>query len=134
MDVDGPEEFWAWMDRVETDACGGDQHARLVLGHVVAALDLLRRLPEAPSGESEMATLKRVRQSRRYPLWRVSHVYHPDVAVRLICWFPPKVDTVVVTLFAGDKAKIGDIWYSSVAARADALIDQWTRETSYDNQ
>ncbi|GAA0975789.1 hypothetical protein GCM10009555_034280 [Acrocarpospora macrocephala] len=78
--------------------------------------------------------LKWVRQSRRYSLWRVSHVYHPDVAVRLICWFPPKADTVVVALFAGDKAKIGDIWYSSVAARADALIDQWMREMSYDNQ
>jgi hypothetical protein len=134
VDVDGPEEFWTWLDRVEADARKGDPHAKLMLSHVVAALDLLRRLPEAPDSESEAATLKWVRQSNRYPLWRVSHAYHPEVAVRLICWFPPKVGTVVVTLFAGDKAKIGDVWYSSVAVRADALIDQWMRETSYDSR
>jgi len=76
-------------------------------------------------------SLKWVRQSRRYPLWRVSHAYHPDVAVRLICWFPPDSGTVVVALFAGDKSRIGDVFYNSVSSRADALIDQWKRETSY---
>jgi hypothetical protein len=38
------------------------------------------------------------RQSGRYELWRVSHAYHPQVAVRLICWFPPGTGTVVVAL------------------------------------
>ncbi|WP_199238379.1 hypothetical protein [Kribbella steppae] len=50
------------------------------------------------------------------------------MAVRLICWFPPESDTVVVALFAGDKARIGDVFYNSVGARADGLIDQWKRE------
>jgi hypothetical protein len=54
---------------------------------------------------------------------------HP-VAVRLICWFPPEADTVVVTLFAADKATIGDVFYNSVANRADPLIDQCKRENA----
>lgn len=69
-----------------------------------------------------------MRQSKRYPVWRVSHPYREAVAVRLICWFPPGSDTVVVALFAGDKARIGDVFYNSVGTRADALIDQWQRE------
>jgi hypothetical protein len=39
---------------------------------------------------------------------------------------------VVVALFAGDKATIGNVWYSSVGTRADVLIDQWKREVGYD--
>jgi hypothetical protein len=31
------------------------------------------------------------------------------VAVRLVCWFPPKSNTVVVALFAADKAHLGDV-------------------------
>ncbi len=75
-----------------------------------------------------------MRQSRRYQLWRVSHAYHPRVAVRVICWFPPAADTVVVALFAADKAKLGDVFYDSVATRADPMIDQWKRETGYEVQ
>ena len=63
-----------------------------------------------------------------YALWRVSHPYRVGVAVRLICWFPSESDTVVVALFAGDKARIGDAFYNSVGGRADGLIDQWKRE------
>jgi hypothetical protein len=62
----------------------------------------------------------------------VSHHYHPDVAVRLICWVPPEAGTVVVTLFAGDKKRIGDVWYDSVPPRADGLIEQWMREAGYE--
>jgi len=44
-------------------------------------------------------------------------------AVRLIVWFPPeRPDQVVVALFAGDKAHIGDVFYDSVGTRADAAI------------
>ena len=59
-----------------------------------------------------------MRQSRRYPLWRVAYAYHPQVAVRLICWFPPGAGTVVVALYATDKAKLGDVFYDGAAARA----------------
>jgi hypothetical protein len=77
----------------------------------------------------ERATLRRVRQSRRYPLWRVWHVYRPEAAVRLICWLPPEAATVVVALFAADKAKLGDVFYDGVTARADPMTGQWKRET-----
>jgi hypothetical protein len=89
---------------------------------------------EPPGRDSETATLRWVRQSRRYPLWRVSHSYDPEVAVRLICWFPPDRGTVVVTLFAADKARLGDVFYDGVAARADPLIDQWKRETAQEEE
>jgi hypothetical protein len=117
---------------MEAEARSGDQRARAILTFTARALDQLRNLTEPPTEETETATLQHVRQSRRYQLWRVSHAYHPEVAVRLICWFPPKADTVVVALFAADKAKLGDVFYDGVAARADPMIDQWKRETSYE--
>ena len=67
-------------------------------------------------------------------IWQVSHAYHPQVAVQLICWFPPGCGTVVVALFATDKARMGDVFYDGVAARADPMIDQWKRETSYEEK
>lgn len=98
------------------------------------ALDQLRNLADPPTIETETATLRQVRQSRRYQLWRVSHAYNPQVAVRLICWFPPGSGTAVAALFATDKAKMGDVFYDAVAARADPMIDEWKRETSYEEK
>jgi hypothetical protein len=115
VDIYWPEAFGTWLDRLEADARGGDSHARTVLVYVARAL-------------------RWVRQSRQYPLWRVSHAYDPEVAVRLICWFPPDTGTVVVALFAADKARLGDVFYDGVAARADPLIDQWKRETSQEEE
>jgi hypothetical protein len=134
VDIDWPAEFGRWLDRLEAAASGGDQRSHTILALVVRALDQLRNLADPPSEAEETATLRRVRQSRRYPLWRVSHAYHPEVAVRLICWFPPEAATVVVTLFAADKAKLGDVFYDAVAARADPLVDQWKRETGYEEK
>ena len=132
MDIDWPTEFGRWLDRLEAEARSSDQRARTILTFAARALDQLRNLTEPPTEETEAATLQHVRQSRRYQLWRVSHAYHPEVAVRLICWFPPEAGTVVVALFAADKAKLGDVFYDGVAARADPMIDQWKRETSYE--
>jgi len=64
----------------------------------------------------------------------VSHGYDARAAVRLICWFPPGTGTVVVALFAADKAKLGDVFYDGVATRADPMIDQWKRETAYEEK
>lgn len=134
MDIDWPVEFGTWLDGLEADSRAGDQRARTVLVFVARALDQLRNLSEPPRRESETATLRWVRQSRRYPLWRVSHAYHSQAAVRLICWFPPDTGTIVVALFAADKARLGDVFYDGVAARADPLIDQWKRETAYEEK
>jgi len=108
--------------------------SRAILVFVVRALEQLRNLTEPPAEDDQTATLMRVRQSRRYQLWRVSHAYHAQVAVRLICWFPPDTGAVVVALFAGEKARLGEVFYDSVAARADPLTGQWKRETGYEEK
>ncbi|CUU59967.1 hypothetical protein Ga0074812_13391 [Parafrankia irregularis] len=41
---------------------------------------------------------------------------------------------MVVALFAADKVRLGDVFYDGVAARADPMIDQWKRETSYEEK
>lgn len=134
MDIDWPTEFGRWLDRLEEDARSGNERSRLILAFAARALDQLRSLPGPPGANDETATLRQVRQSRRYQLWRVSHAFHPEVAVRLICWFPPDTGKVVVALFAADKAKLGDVFYDGVAARADPMIDQWKRETEYEEK
>ncbi len=121
VDIDWPVEFGTWLDRLETDARAGDGRARTVLVFVARALDQLRNLPGPPVRESETATLRWVRQSRRYPLWRVSRAYDPQVAVRLTCWFPPDTGTVVVALFAAGRARLGDVFCDGVAARAGSM-------------
>jgi hypothetical protein len=126
------KEFDTWFDRLVVDADDGDELAALKLGLVASELAVLRALDSPPTSEDETADLKQVRQSGRYKVWRVSHPYQPGIAVRLICWFPPDAKIVVVALFAGDKARIGDIWYNSVGSRADAIIEQWKREVRYD--
>lgn len=133
MLIDWPQEFDRWLDRLEVEAKNGDQRSQLIYDLVSSELVRLQRLTDPPTPETETAMLKWVRQSRRHRVWRVSHPYREGVAVRLICWFPPDSDTVVIALFAGDKGRIGDVWYDSVGARADAVIDQWLRETAPDD-
>ena len=129
MQIDWPTEFDVWLDDLEARVEKGEERAKQILILVTAALKHLQELAEPPTRDTETATLRWVRQSRRYPLWRVSHPYREGMAMRLICWFPPESDTVVVALFAGDKSRIGDVFYNSVGVRADGLIDQWKRET-----
>ncbi|MBB2890199.1 hypothetical protein [Flexivirga oryzae] len=135
MIIDAPAEFWDWVERLEREASGGNDKAVEKLDLVQALLEELEELEEAPSKGNETATLKWVRQSKRYLVWRVSHPYRVGVAIRLICWFPPTdANTVVVALFAGDKARIGDVFYNGVGDRSDPLIDQWKREVRRSNR
>lgn len=127
MDVDGPEEFFDWLDRSQNKAEGGDERARRQLARAIDALNQLRKLQAPPT--VDMPDLKRVRQSKTYIVWRTAHPYDPEIAFRLICWFPPDSSTVVVALFAADKARMGDVFYNSVGTRADAVIRQWLNET-----
>lgn len=125
-----PEEFFNYLDGLEVKATSGDRYATQVLAHVVAALARLAALSGPP--EVETPSLKKVRQSGRYQVWRTAHPYDEGVAVRVICWFPPDTDIVVVALYAGEKARIGDVFYNSVGPRADAAIDRWIFETKDD--
>ena len=98
---------------------------------MLAELDVLAKLEAARVSDS--ASLKAVRQSKRYPVRRVSHPFHDGIAMRLIVWFPPEEpDTVVVALFAANKAQMGDVFYSSVGARADDLITKWIYQKEQD--
>lgn len=128
MLIDWSDEFDGWLDRLEARADAGEPIAGRTLELVTAQLQVLEDLDAEPKEES--ATLKRVRQSRTYEVWRVAHPYEPDLAVRLIVWFPPEADTVVVALFAGDKARMGDVFYNSVGPRADVAIRSYLQRTS----
>lgn len=123
MLLDWSTEFDAYLTRLENSTDSVDQQ-RLDL--LYAQLKLLERLDQAPTDETP--SLKRVRQSRRHPVWRVSHPYREGIALRLIVWFPDN-DHAVVALFAGDKARMGDVFYDSVGTRADAAIDAWKHQT-----
>jgi hypothetical protein len=91
------------------------------------ATALLQALMELQQKPEESATFKRVRQAKRHELWRVAHPYDPEAAVRIICWFTSD-ETVVVALVGFDKKSIGDVFYTSAAARGEALVDQWIRQ------
>lgn len=128
MLLDWTGEFDVWLDRLTERADRGDHIAARTLALVTAELEVLQELDGEP--DDDTATLKRVRQSRRNQIWRVAHGYDPEVAVRLIAWFPPdQRDTVVVALFAGDKARMGDVFYDSVGTRADAAIASYLHAT-----
>lgn len=107
------------------EAGSNDPIARKRARYFAALLGELRGLEAKP--EAESATFKRVRQARRHEMWRVAHPYDADVAARIIVWFPPTGE-VVVLVFSFDKAHLGDIWYDRAAEEGQRLIDQWLRE------
>ena len=118
MIVDWTDEFDRWLTNAE------EQGGKL-LEVAVALLQALNDLSAKPDEESP--TFKRVRQARRHELWRVAHPYDPDVAVRIICWFPAN-DQIVLALVGFDKRAIGDVFYASAAARGEAIVDAWLRQ------
>ena len=124
MLLDWSREFDAQYDRMEADdSPSGLARFRLLLF-------MLKRLQEQPTAPTDdTAMIKQVRQSRKFQVWRVSHPFVRGIALRLICWYPPdKPDRVVVALFAGDKAGMGDVFYDSVGTRADQMIARWIDE------
>ena len=125
MLIDWSGEFDAYLDRLEA-AAETDPEQRERLDLLLAELQVLDELAAPPTEET--ATLKRVRQSRRFPLWRVSHPFRQGIAVRLIVWFTDD-NKAVVALFAGDKARMGDVFYDSVGTRADAAVQAWLMQT-----
>lgn len=125
MLIDWSGEFDAYLDRLE-EAANTDSEQRERLDLLLAELQVLDELDAPPTEET--ATLKRVRQSRRFPVWRVSHPFRQGIAVRLIVWFTDD-NRAVVALFVGDKARMGDVFYDSVGPRADAAVEAWLMQT-----
>jgi hypothetical protein len=126
MEVHRSRQFAHWVDDLVAKAKTGDQIAIQTAKYVVDEPNYIKALDAEPAEDT--ATLKKVRQSRIYKVWRLSHPYHPAIAVRIICWFHRESDTIVVALFANNKARMGDVFYDSVGSRADQVIDEWKRE------
>lgn len=131
MRVEWTDEFDHWLARLETQVEQGNEHASRQLDYVAAELAFLRDLEDAPQRDDETAQLKWVRQHGKHEIWRVSHRFDRAVAIRLIVWFAADEDTVVVTVFAGDKKRIGDAFYTSAGTRADAAIERWLYERDH---
>lgn len=125
MLIDWSREFDQMVDRLEEQANAGGTAAATELDLIAAQLVYLQDLDGQPFEET--LTLRRVRQSRRYPVWRLSHPFRDRYAIRTIVWFSDTGEAVVV-LFANNKARMGDVFYESVGSRADQMIDQWKRE------
>lgn len=123
MLIDWSDEFDTYLSRLEESTDFVDRQRLRLLQ---AELAILQSLDQAPTDDTP--SLKRVRQSRGYQVWRVAHPYREEVAVRLIVWFPT-THHAVVALFAGDKARMGDVFYNSVGTRADAAIESWILQT-----
>lgn len=126
MEVHRSQQFKRWVDDLVANAKAGNERAIRMAKHVLDELNYIKALDGEP--DEDTATLKRVRQSRTHRVWRLSHPFDQDMAVRIICWFDPHADVVVVVLFAADKAAMGDIFYDSVGARADQAIENWIFE------
>lgn len=118
MIIDWTDEFDRWLTRVEET--GGQ-----LLVVTNALLEALNDLPAKPAAET--ATFQRVRRARRHELWRVAHPFDPEVAVRIICWFPGD-EQIVLALVGFDKKAIGDVFYASAAVRGEAMVDAWLRQ------
>jgi len=126
--IDWSSEFDQWLGRLITHADGDDARAETQLDLVYAQLAYLQDLKGEPSEDTPI--LKRVRQSRVYPVWRVADPFVDGVAVRLIVWFSSdRPDEMVIVLFAGDKANMGDVFYDSVGTRADAAVSSYLMAT-----
>jgi len=124
MNIDWPGEFDRQLNRLEDDETDRGRQTFDLFTFMLKRLRTLDRIPE-----EDTARIKRVRQSRKNQVWRVSHPYVEGIALRLICWFPPDGDKVVVALFAGEKAGMGDVFYDTVGTRADHAIERWIEET-----
>lgn len=132
MLIDWTGEFDTWLDRLSNQAREGDERALQQLAKVNAAFQVLTNLAATPT--TDTPTLRRVRQSKQNPVWRIGHPFTPDIAIRLIVWFPPtRPGEAVVVLFGADKARMGDVFYDSVGTRADIAITRYRMQTEGEN-
>lgn len=121
-----------WIRSKSALAKTGDENALRITTYLYAQLSHLKDLQAEP--EEDTATLKKVVQSGKYPIWRLSHPYDDLVALRTIVWFDEKLGDVVLVVLSHDKKKIGDIFYNSVGSRADQVIQQYIRERDSHNE
>jgi hypothetical protein len=128
--IDWSSEFDRWLTELERRAEAEHNRAQEQLDLVNAQLEYLQDLKEPPTDDTP--TLRRVRQSGKYEVWRLSHPFRDGIAIRLIVWFPPDAPPMIV-LFGNNKAQMGDVFYSSVGSRADQVIAAYLRQTDGGN-
>ena len=87
VEVHRSQQFKRWVDDLVVKAKAGDKRAIRMAKHVLDELNYIKELGREP--DEDTATLKRVRQSCKHQVWRLSHPFDEDIAVRIICWFDP---------------------------------------------
>ena len=122
MIVDWTDEYQQWRERLDASVASGLVGAGIQDNLADLHLEALSQLEGEPLIETP--EMMRVRQSAKYPLWRLSHPYVPGVAVRTIVWFP-QVGEIVIVAIGAEKSGIGDLFYESISFRADAAIERY---------
>jgi hypothetical protein len=128
VDIGWQTDFGRWLDRLEEQARSGDQRSRTFLTFTARALDQLRSLADPPGDDDETATCGRFGSHAGISCGAPGGGRPPDLLVPARVWHRRGRSV------RGEKAKLGDVFYDSVAARADPLIDQWKRETGYEEK
>lgn len=128
MIVEGPAEFWDWLAALAHRARAGDPRAGERHDLALALLTDLDEMRFQPDRAMETATFSRIREATRHPVWRMSAHGPSGAWVRLRCAFPVGTRTAVIVSPSGDLARIGDLFYRTVADRTDALVDHWLRD------
>jgi len=80
MNIDWPGEFDRQLNRLEDDETDRGRQTFDLFTFMLKRLRTLDRIPE-----EDTAMIKRVRQSRKNQVWRVSHPYVEGIALGLIC-------------------------------------------------
>lgn len=113
-----------WTDEFDRRLTNAEEQVGKLPAVAVALLQALNDLPAKPDEESltssESGRPDAMSRDRLPP-------HDPDVAVRIICWFPAN-DQIVLVLVGFDKKSIGDVFHASAAARGEAIVDAWLRQ------
>ena len=123
--IDWAGEFDRWWQNIE-ERRTLDTRSRQIAGIVGTQLDFLQELDQRP--EEESLQFRRVVQSKKNFVWRISHPRREGIAIRLVVWFPQYNTDLAVVVMGVDKAKMGDIFYDGVGNRADFLIREYLRD------
>ena len=125
MLIDWTGEFDRWWQNIE-ERRTLDTRSRQIAGIVGTQLDFLQELDQVP--EEDSLQFRRVVQSKKNLLWRISHPRREGIAIRLVVWFSQYDRDLAVVQMGVDKAKMGDIFYDGVGNRADFLIREYLRD------
>ena len=123
--IDWTGEFDRWWQNIE-ERRTLDIRSRQIAGIVGTQLDFLQELDQRP--EEDSLQFRRVVQSKKNFVWRISHPRREGIAIRLVVWFPQYYTDLAVVVMGVDKAKMGDIFYDGVGNRADFLIREYLRD------